>query len=331
MNLSEAVRAAFDAARSSGHGARETAREQLATLVDVEPQDRRDELLALLAIHDLSLAPLAHIGDAAELQHDVAVVQLKARLEDRLVARLDAASDLGGGRTGLDPVRAMRRLATADLVPPLYRWIAQEAELDEITRYLALEGGPDGGFDDLVAICQVGIRGRAKVELGRNYWDEMGRGELAAVHSELHDTMVEALDLDVPPRETLPVEALERSALGSLLATNRALQPEMVGALGFIELQAGPRSREVAKGLRRVGAAEAALPFYDEHAAADPIHGKAWLDEVVAPLTHERPEWGPRIVRGARWRAAVNGCFFAWASRQYGVSDGSRDRQELAA
>ena len=32
------------------------------------------------------------------------------------------------------------------------------------------------------------------------------------------------------PREQLPMEALERAVLGSLLATNRYLQPEMIGA-----------------------------------------------------------------------------------------------------
>jgi hypothetical protein len=161
------------------------------------------------------------------------------------------------------------------------------------------------------------LSGRAKLELGRNYWDEMGRGELADVHTNLHGDMARALALAVPERDQLPTEALARSALGSLLATNRMLQPEMVGALGFIELQAGPRSREVAKGLRRVDAPAAALPFYDEHASADPRHGKAWLDEVVVPLAEEHPDWGPRIVRGARWRATVNGRFFAWATRTF--------------
>jgi hypothetical protein len=328
MNLSDALRAAFATARA---GALDEARRQVAALAATDAADRRDEVLALLAIHDLSLAPLPAVGEAVELQHDLAVVGLKTRLEAGVVERLDAAAGGRGERAELDPVQAMRRLATADLVPPLYRWLADEAERDELLRYLALEGGPDGGFDDLVAVCQVGIRGRAKVELGRNYWDEMGRGEIAEVHSELHDTMVEALELEVPAREVLPLEALERSVLGSLLATNRALQPEMVGALGFIELQAGPRSREVAKGLRRVGAPASALPFYDEHATADPRHGKAWLDEVVGPLTHEHPEWGPRIVRGARWRAAVNGRFFAWAAREHGLAGPTDAAGELAA
>ncbi|MDP9071611.1 MAG: iron-containing redox enzyme family protein [Actinomycetota bacterium] len=40
--------------------------------------------------------------------------------------------------------------------------------------------------NDLVAVCQIGMEGVAKLELARNYWDEMGRGQAADVHAELH-------------------------------------------------------------------------------------------------------------------------------------------------
>jgi hypothetical protein len=101
--------------------------------------------------------------------------------------------------------------------------------------------------------------------------------------------------------------------LGTTLATRRALQPELVGALGLLELQAGPRCRRVVKALQRLGATDDALAFYEEHAVADPRHGKDWLDHVVAPLAARFPEWGPRIVTGARWRSAANARFFAMA------------------
>jgi hypothetical protein len=320
MSITASLVQALDRAR---RGELDGARRQIAGLGPVLPATERDRLLALLAVHDLWLAPVATLGPAVELQLDTRIVQLKRLLERRYVEELDerspmeAADRVHDGAEDEAPDAVLRRLAAADLVPPLYRWLADEATRAEIDTYLALEGGPDGGFDDLVALCQVGLSGRAKLELGRNYWDEMGRGELADVHTNLHADMARALALAVPERDQLPTEALARSALGSLLATNRMLQPEMVGALGFIELQAGPRSREVAKGLRRVDAPAAALPFYDEHASADPRHGKAWLDEVVVPLAEEHPDWGPRIVRGARWRAAVNGRFFEWAARTF--------------
>ena len=103
-------------------------------------------------------------------------------------------------------------------------------------------------------------------------------------------------------RDELPIEALERKALNGYLATNRALQPEMIGSLGMIECQAGPRCRRVVAAMRRLGVPDAALPFYAEHAAADPHHGKDWLDAAVTPLVAEHPDWGPRILTGAWWR-----------------------------
>jgi hypothetical protein len=271
---------------------------------------RRDDLLKLLDVHDLHLAPLDRLAGRERLQHHPATAELKWRLEEEFIADLEAADAERTWNLPADAVAAMRALAARDLVPDVYRWVAEEATRDELVEFLSLEGGPDGGFDDLVALCQVGITGEAKVELARNYWDEMGRGDAEAVHTELHHQLVDALGLRTVPREDQPVEALERSALGSLLATNRALQPEMIGALGLIELQAGPRCRKVIEGLRRVGAPDGAFPFYEEHASTDPRHGKAWVDNVVGPLAENRG-WGPRIVQGARWRSIVNERFFS--------------------
>src|SRR5262249_43053066 len=142
-------------------------------------------------------------------------------------------------------VREFRRIARGDLVPPVYEWIAHVASRDELVEFLSLEGGPDADFDDLVAMCQIGLTGRPKLALAANYWDEMGRGDLAAVHTELHAAMAGALQLRDVPVDELPVAAMERKALGGLLATNRALQPEMIGGLGLLECQAGPRCRRV--------------------------------------------------------------------------------------
>ena len=101
-----------------------------------------------------------------------------------------------------------------------------------------------------------------------------------------------------------------------MLATNRWLQPEFLGALGLIELQAGPRCRLVIKAFDRLGAPADAYPFYVEHAQVDPIHGRDWLDKAIAPTVAEHPEWGPRILKGAWWRARVNLAFFERMRRE---------------
>lgn len=277
--------------------------------------DRRDRFLALLTIYDLHTAPLEQIGARVRFQHHPAVAALQATEEAGWLAELEAEwlrRGLHSECSTPEQVQTqMRVLAARDRVHPTYRWVAQEASWDDLVGFLTLEGGPDGGFDDLVAACQVGLAGSAKLELGKNYWDEMGCGDPDRVHTVMHDQMAAAIGIREVPRDRLPVEALERQAMGGLLATNRRLQPEMVGALGLLELQAGPRCRLVLRAFDRLGAPREAYPFYLEHAEIDPAHGKDWVDKVIVPLVTEQPEWGPRIIRGALWRSVVNARFFA--------------------
>jgi len=305
--------------RQSLHSSFRTALEQgdLGALSGRVPEDRRDALLTLLAIYDLHLAPIDTVH--VRFQGHPAVARLKAELEEPWLAELEqrfASVPPEADATTVDgAVSWLRGVAVDDRLPAAYHWLANDATHEELVHFLALEGGPDGGFDDLVALCQVGLSGSAKLELGKNYWDEMGNGDSAAVHTTLHEDLVTALDLPRIPLDVQPVEALERSALNGLLATNRWLQPEMLGALGLTELQAGPRCRMVLKALDRLGAPAAAHPFYTEHAEVDPVHGKDWVEKAIVPLVAERPHWGPRILKGALWRTQLNLAFFAAAHR----------------
>lgn len=275
---------------------------------DVCPGDDQDTFCALLSIYDLWLAPLADLAGAEVHQSDPELLALKRGLDAWFAHRL-AQRVPGPEPSPVDAVSTLRRIAVQDLVPSVYRWVAEEATWPELVAFLAIEGGPDAGFDDLVAVAQVGLRGLPKLALATNYWDEMGRGDPAAVHTELHHDLVVSAGMPRIPRADLPDWVLERSAVNGLLATNRAFQPELIGALGLLEMQAGPRCRAVVKGLRRLGAPQGCLPFYEEHAVADPRHGKDWLARAVAPLA-EDPDWARRMVVGARWKADVNRRFF---------------------
>lgn len=281
----------------------------LEALAGADPVDWRDLLLSLSAIHDLHTAPLGQLDGRERLQHHPAVAAIKWRLEETLVAEFVRRDDTAGWDLPERPSVAMRAIGVRGLVPEVYEWLAQDAGPQEIVEYLSLEGGPDGGFDDLVAACQIGLDGTAKLELAQNYWDEMGNGSLARVHTELHRKLSRAVGLSCPPRDRQPVEALERSVLTGLLATNRWLQPELLGALGLLELQAGPRCRKVVAALERTGAGADALDFYVEHANVDPRHGKDWVDKAIVPFDDD-PRWAAGIVRGARWRSIVNAGFF---------------------
>ncbi len=290
----------------------------LSQVADDEPVDERDALLALSRIHALHTAPLERLDGTERWQHHPAISHLKCRLEEAYLDDLRRWDEAEHWDLPDDAAGAMRSLAALDRVPRIYDWLADEAPSERLVQFLALEGGPDGGFDDLVALCQVGLDGPPKLELARNYWDEMGRGEPSGVHTELYRQLVSGLGLPSVPLSRQPVEALQRSALGPLLATNRWLQPQMVGALGLIELQAGPRCRRIVSALKRVGAPRATMAFYEEHADTDPRHGRQWLTHVVEPLAADDPSAAARIVEGARWRSVANRRFFDVMQRRLG-------------
>ncbi len=303
MGLSDRLNAALDADSAGSF-----AESRWLALSRVPPAGRADRLLTLLTIYDLHTAPLQRLGTRARWAGHPALAALRAPLEQEFIAELDAAT--ATLTTDGDPVKAIRGLAAKDRLPTVYRRVARHASLDELRRFIAVEGGPDGGFDDLVALCQVGLSGAPKMEMARNYWEEMGSGNPADVHTDLHRQMAAALQIPDLASKSMPEPALARAALGGLLATNRWLQPEMIGALGLIELQAGPRCRLVLEAFHRLGLPSEAGAFYAVHADVDPRHGKDWLEQVIAPLAAEAPEWSERMVRGAAWRWAVNAELF---------------------
>jgi hypothetical protein len=276
-----------------------------------------DELRCLAELHELWNGPVQHASHDVTLQFDDAVVQLKRTLEVRLLDRLrHAAADLVAE---IPPgVEGMRRVAALDRVPVSYRWLETDASWAELVGFLTLEGGPDADFDDLVAIAQVGMTDDVKLALAENYWDEMGRGDLDQVHTRLHDRFVAAVDMPRLDRADLPAPVLARSVMNGLLSTNRWLQPELIGALGLVELQAGPRCRSVVRAMERLGAPADAIAFYEEHAEKDPIHGREWLGRVVEPLSFDET-WARRMVDGAIWRHVVNDRFYRYVDQHLGI------------
>lgn len=347
-DLAQALAASVSGASEPTRRARSTwghKSDQLSHLLGRQPLDERDALLSLLQIHDLWMAPIETLGGKEEFQTHPVIADLKWRLEGGFVERLRDETNhsianmawqqevrKSGSRADAqipgspqsehrssattsaeDVIATIRRVAAHDLVPDVYEWLADDATWEQLVLFLTLEGGPDAGFDDLVAMSQVGIRNGPKVVLGANYWDEMGRGDPNEVHTVLHDRLVAAINMPRPTHAQLPVSALARMAVGGLLATSRYLQPEAIGAFGLIELQAGPRCRAVIKALTRLDAPAGAFAFYEEHARADPHHGKAWLDGVIGPLAAAHEDWAQRMVDGAVWRQNVNSRFFAEA------------------
>src|SRR5687768_7399323 len=146
----------------------------LDALANAQPVDLHDAAVTLLAVHDLHVAPLEQLDARVRWQHHPAVAALKCRLEEEFLERLDRRDRTHAWELPDGAPAALRALGVLDQVPAVYRFVADDADYDELVDFLTLEGGPDGGFDDLVAACQIGLDGEPKLELARNYW-EIGR------------------------------------------------------------------------------------------------------------------------------------------------------------
>ena len=192
---------------------------------------------------------------------------------------------------------------------PLFPWLAEEASLEEMRWFLTQEAAGEAGFDDLVALTQVKLPVPAKLELARNYWDEMGRGRAAAMHGPLLSDLARAMDVRADPEKTV-WESLALANLMVALALDRRYAYHSIGALGAIELTAPGRVAQVDRGLARLGIPRAARRYFTLHATLDLKHSEAWNREVLRPLVTLEPRAAQAIAEGALMRLrAGERCF----------------------
>lgn len=202
---------------------------------------------------------------------------------------------------------------------PLFPWLAERAELGALRWFLKQEVSGEAGFEDLVALTQLRMPQQAKLELARNYWDELGRGAARGMHGPMLHALAVALRLD---ELDAPI-VWEARALANLLvglAANRRYAYHAVGALGVIELTAPGRSALVNAGLRRCGVAAGTRQYYALHATLDIKHSEAWNREVLHSLVEAEPDVAPCIAEGALARLAAGARCFERYRRELGVT-----------
>lgn len=192
---------------------------------------------------------------------------------------------------------------------PLFPWLAAHATLDQMCWFLKQEQAGEAGFDDLVALTQLKLPVRAKLELARNYWDEMGQGAQSGMHGPMLEQLGRALDLQAR-REATVWESLALANMMVALAANRHYTYQSIGALGVIELTAPGRAAQVNAGLKRLGLPGDARRYYALHATLDIKHSRAWNREVLQPLVAAEPRAASLIAEGALLRLrAGERCF----------------------
>lgn len=212
---------------------------------------------------------------------------------------------------------------------PLFPYLAERATLTEMRWFLLQEMAGEAGFDDLVALAQVKMPPRPKLEMARNYWDEMGRGRPEAMHGPMLEVLAEAQGLHPTSQNTV----WESAALGNLLAglaSNRAYAFHAVGALGAVELTAPGRVGLVDQGLKRLGMSPPERRYFTIHATLDVKHSEAWNREVLHPLVAERPELALPLAEGALMRLTAGARCFERYRKELGVKGGQTLEEALS-
>ena len=184
---------------------------------------------------------------------------------------------------------------------PLFAWLETDADLDQMKWFLTQEAAGEAGFDDLVALTQVKLPDRAKLELARNYWDEMGRGSVGGMHGPMLHRTVAGLGL-APAIDGTCWQSLALANTMTAFATTRRYTYQSLGALGVVELTAPTRVGAVAEGLKRLGCAPEQRKYFVLHAQLDVEHSRAWNAEALVPLVEADPACARHIAEGAVMR-----------------------------
>jgi hypothetical protein len=201
---------------------------------------------------------------------------------------------------------------------PLFPWLATTATDHQLRWFFEQEAAGEAGFDDLVALTQIKMPTQAKLELARNYWDEMGRGNAKGMHGPMLDALVETLAVH-PVIENTIWQSLSLANAMTAMATSRRYAWHSVGALGVIELTAPGRSACVAQGLRRIGLSDRERRYFDLHAVLDLKHSEDWNREALRPLVAEDPARARAIAEGALIRLNCGArCFERYRSELWG-------------
>ena len=180
----------------------------------------------------------------------------------------------------------------------LFPWLAAKATLPQMIWFIEQEVAGEAGFDDLLAFTQVKMPEQAKLEMARNYWDEMGRGASKGMHGPMLERLAHYLDVHPTPDSVIP-EALALGNMMVALAHNRRYAFHSIGALGVIEMTAPTRAGYVDRGLRRLGLPAKKRHYFALHAVLDVKHSQAWNREVLRSLVAEDPRRAQAIGEGA--------------------------------
>jgi hypothetical protein len=261
-----------------------------------------DFQLSLYLLYELHYRGFAGVDERWEWQPALISFRsgLEADFEASLRERLSVAHDTP------EPSRigeSIVRLIEADDGPQLSVYMERQASLKPFCEFLIHRSAYQLKEADPHSWAIPRLSGPAKAALVEVQADEYGGGRPKRVHATLFAKAMRALDLDPAYGaylDRIPAVTLATVNLMSLFGLHRRLRGAIVGHLAGFEATSPVPNGRYAKGLRRLGVAEDALDFFDEHVEADSVHENIAVYDMAQGLAQSEPETAGDILFGVR-------------------------------
>jgi hypothetical protein len=278
----------------------------------VDQQARLTLLRGLHSYYDAYMGGPERFATIPELNTNPAIRAIEARWldwEDRQIAAEPLPESQG------EFLDWFHHVADQHTQPEFSHYLAHEATLPELALFFLAEELVDGKFDDIMALVQTGTKGVTKMTIAENYWDEMGEGDFAKVHTTLFDHSAKYMraELDkigLDESGLICTEIYENANLLLMYGIHRRLNPRALGAMGVLEQSASPRFQAMVDGCERVGVPEDVIEYQRMHVHVDADHGEEWVKGVFTPLVAADPQLRDEISRGVLTRVRVANAYY---------------------
>ena len=206
---------------------------------------REDDAEALRAAHRLLAqiyAERLRLPSGDERRPSAEADDIAELIETYLLGFEERAIDHGlvasAPRTGAALASWLRELveqhpATAH---PFYTDFMRRATKRDLEYYSIQETTLDPRFDDAMALLQLGTPDVAKMEIAKNYWDEMGNGEIPRIHTKLFQRVLDVLGITASAvRAQLRTESIACGNLSMTMVLQRCHFHKAIGYYGVTE------------------------------------------------------------------------------------------------
>jgi pyrroloquinoline quinone (PQQ) biosynthesis protein C len=198
-------------------------------------------------------------------------------------------------------IKAYVQKDASNVTHPIFPFLRNEANLQQMREFFLQESPLEMLFGDIVAFMLPGTYGQAKIELVKNFWDELGHAKEERIHRNMRATLMEYLNIDANIYQNpdhFILEELELINLYLSLATNRSKHVELIGVMLTTEVMIPGRFPHQIAGWQRLGISDGLLAYFLEHTVVDEVHAEDWLDKVVMPILQTKPELMQQVAVG---------------------------------